>query len=448
MILQVAGGLEAMGVDTSTATEKEILDASRVGKEKYLAMALIRASYRGRYSHLVDDLKNQFTMGHNTYPRNVTAAYNMLLNYRVTRQPQQSTRIINDSESVSFATSERPELATFRCYRCQKKGHYASSCPTKGGDKDVAPAAPEDGAVIEALHQLVLADPPADYGDYEEFYFHQTQCHVNPNWIILDSGSSSDIFCNRKLVSDIRLSSGSLKVHCNAGTKVVRHVATLKNYGTVWFKKEGIANILSMSLVKKKFPVRYGSTKGDHFVVSKPEKDIIFAASASGIYYHDTTNRVMVMVTTVKSNHDGLTNREFEKAKAARRALGLFGYPSQRDFKNMVRSNMIKNCSATSTDINNAHKIFGDDIATLRGKTVTNTPDAVVADYVEIQKEILDMNKAVTIAAAMMLANGLPFAVTRSQKIKFTTTEYVPSRSQPNLIKSFIKIVSLQNTRL
>jgi hypothetical protein len=301
--------------------------------------------------------------------------------------------------------------------------------------------------VTEALQQLVLADPPDDYSDCEGFSFHQAQRHVNPNWIILDSGSTSDIFCNLKLVSNIQLSSGSLKLHCNAGTKVIKHVATLKNYGTVWFNAEGIANRPSMALVKKKFPVKYDSTKGDHFFVSKPEKDIIFAASASGMYYHDTTNRAVVMVNTVKANREGLTDREFEKAKAARRALGLVGYPSPRDFKNMVRSNMIKNCSVTSNDIDNAHKLFGDDIATLRGKTVRNTPEAVVADYVEIPKEILDMNKAVTIAADVMFVNGLPFVVIISRKIKFTRTEYVPSRSQSNLVKSLIKIVSLYKTR-
>jgi hypothetical protein len=249
------------------------------------------------------------------------------------------------------------------------------------------------------------------------------------------------------LVSNIRLSSRSLKVHCNEGTKVVKHAATLRNYGTVWFNEKGLANILSMALVKNKFPVKYDSTKGDHFVVSKPEKDIIFAASASGLYYHDTTKCAVVMVTAVKSNREGLTDREIEKAKAAQRALRLVRYPSPRDFKNMVRSNMIKNCSVTSTDIYKAHKLFDDDIATLRGETVRNTPDTVVANYVEIPMEILDMNKAVTIAADVMFVNGLPFVVTISRKIKFTTTEYVPSRSRSNIVKSIIKIVYLYKTR-
>jgi hypothetical protein len=148
----------------------------------------------------------------------------------------------------------------------------------------------------------------------------------------------------------------------------------------VWFNEDGIANILSMSLLRKKFPVRYNSIAGDQFIVSKPEKDVILSASRSGFYYHDTTNCPVVLVNTVKQNNEGFTEREYNRAKSARRALGLVGYPSPRGFKNMVRSNMIKNCSVTSTDINNAHKLFGDDVATLRGNTVRNTHGPVMAD--------------------------------------------------------------------
>jgi hypothetical protein len=263
----------------------------------------------------------------------------------------------------------------------------------------------------------------------------------------LDTGSTSDIFCNRKLVTDIRLSSGSLKVHCNAGTKVVNNVATLRNYGTAWFNDDGIVNILSMSLVNTNFPVRYDSTTGDQLIVLKPDKDVIFAASSNGLYYHDTTNRAIVMVNTIKVTMEGFADREFERAKAARRALGFVGYPSPRDFKNMVRSTMIKNCTVIPSDIDNAHKLFGDGIATLRGKTVRNTQDAMIADCVAIPKEIMDLNKEVIMAADVMFVNGMLFVTTLSRKIKFSTIEYVPSRSEPNLIKSLLKIITLYKAR-
>jgi hypothetical protein len=155
-----------------------------------------------------------------------------------------------------------------------------------------------------------LPTPPDGYDSYDEFSFPQLHRHVNPNWILIDTGSTSDIFCNRKLVTDIQFSSGSWKVHCNAVTKVVNNVATLLNYGTVWFNEDGIANIMSMSLVRNKFPVRYDSIVGDQFIVSKPDTDVIFSASRSGLYFHDTTKRAVVLVNTSKQNKEGFAEWE------------------------------------------------------------------------------------------------------------------------------------------
>jgi hypothetical protein len=111
-----------------------------VGKEKYLAMSLIRASDQSRYSRFVDDLQNQFTMGYNNYPVNVTAAYDLIINYRLTGQS--TARIINDLESVAFATvekgvafatvekeKEKRDYSKIKCLWCQNKGHFAKHYP-------------------------------------------------------------------------------------------------------------------------------------------------------------------------------------------------------------------------------------------------------------------------------------------------------------------------------
>jgi hypothetical protein len=51
---------------------------------------------------------------------------------------------------------------------------------------------------------------------------------------------------------------------------------TLRNYGRVWYSKDAIANIQSLSNVKARHPVRYDSDSGNEFVVMKPNKDVVF----------------------------------------------------------------------------------------------------------------------------------------------------------------------------
>jgi hypothetical protein len=104
---------------------------------------------------------------------------------------------------------------------------------------------------------------------------------------------------------------------------------------------------------------------------------------------------------------------------------------------------MIKNCPITSTDVANANTIFGPDLATLKGKTVRITPPPVATDYVQIPNEIMSLNRNVTLAIDIMFVNGLPFLVSISRKIKFTTVEYLIGRKQHHLVNSIKKIVNL-----
>jgi hypothetical protein len=144
-----------------------------------------------------------------------------------------------------------------------------------------------------------------DAVDFEGFNFHQAVRCVNPKWILLESQSTTDILNNSDLLSNIHESEQSMTIHCNAGSRRVTLVGTLRNYGEVWYCKDAIANILSLVKVKEQYTVKYESKQGNQFVVVQPHNFVIFKQSPYGLYYHDTSDRAIVMVNTVKESREG-----------------------------------------------------------------------------------------------------------------------------------------------
>ena len=73
--------------------------------------------------------------------------------------------------------------------------------------------------------------------------------------------------------------------------------------------------------------------------------------------------------------------------------MHLLGLPSEREFENMVRSNMIVNCPVTFSNVKNVKYIFCPNITSLKGKSVRRKPASAVTDYVDIPREILESRK-------------------------------------------------------
>ena len=117
-----------------------------------------------------------------------------------------------------------------------------------------------------------------------------------------------------------------------------------------------------------------------------------FQLSPNGLYYFDATDKEnsVLLLKTESENQENFTGREYEEAREARRAMHLLGFLSERDFDNMVRSNMIVNCPVTFDDVKNAKLIFSPDITSLKVKSVRRKPDSVITNYVEIPREILE----------------------------------------------------------
>ncbi len=80
---------------------------------------------------------------------------------------------------------------------------------------------------------------------------------------------------------------------------------------------------------------------------------------------------------------------------------------------------MIKNCPVTARDVDQAEKIFGPDIATLKGKSTRRRPKTVEKDEIEIPPEIVSKHHDLILCFDIMFLNNIPMMASIDRSIRF-----------------------------
>ena len=157
----------------------------------------------------------------------------------------------------------------------------------------------------------------------------KNETNINTSWILLDSQSTVDIFCNKLLLKNIRQVNDELIGRCNAGRIKTNVVGDLPGYGTVWFYAGGIANILSLYRVSSTLHVQYDGRIDNTFTVWKNDGTTrLFKPAPNGLYYCNAKQPegTVLAVTeldpdqmgTVRINMTKYNQRQLKEAKSAR----------------------------------------------------------------------------------------------------------------------------------
>ena len=267
---------------------------------------------------------------------------------------------------------------------------------------------------------------------------------IPKDWVLLDNESTVDMFCNGGLLENIRESEVAMHVHCNAGKRIVKEVGDLKGYGTVWYDRFAIANILSLKNLIARFHVSYDSSSGSGFVVTKPDgSSFAFKMSEHGLHYLDMKvhKSGTVLVNTVEGNRSSYSIAHYRQAVAARKLQIKIGRPSSSDFINIVRNNLLPNCPITVEDIKTAEDIFGTDIGCLQGKTTRRRPHQARIDMVDrLPTEVMARYKNITLCCDVMFINKIPFLITISRNLKFGTVDVMVNQKGETLVEHIRKV--------
>jgi hypothetical protein len=333
------------------ATPAEQKQMKKDATNKYLAYVFLLGCDQTKYGTVNRGLTSQFSLGQDQYPKDITAALDVLTNHKVDQKfydqqqnkrnrdrsnKEQPTPSNEDSKAAGFAQGNE-----IICYCCGKKGHCSPDCD----QKDKIPR--EQWYVNQAMQHLQDTSRISDTDDLTDEMTDDTEsnsvarttssatrrsgitiprqarvenrelatwsglqfqqdthsAHNNPfahlrNVILLDTGSTlKATFMNPDMVTNIQVSKEPVSMTTNAGNKMIGLEATVPGYGRTWFDRNQIANIYGFSHMVDEHRITYDSKKEDAFMVHTNEGIIKFARTPDGLYAYEPSNKYKNYVT-------------------------------------------------------------------------------------------------------------------------------------------------------
>ena len=161
--------------------------------------------------------------------------------------------------------------------------------------------------------------------------------------------------------------------------------------------------------MRKHFRITADTADSNEIVIHlNDHKKMNFRETESGLYLfnkQEEVNHSSDKVTNysflelVEDNRALFTKRQIDAADTAKQLYQHLGMPGYRKFFRMLQQNHIRNCPVTTEDARRAIKIYGPELAHLKGKgTRPKAGQIEIGDLIQLPREIIDNQKYVNIS--------------------------------------------------
>ena len=213
-----------------------------------------------------------------------------------------------------------------------------------------------------------------------------------------------------------------LHFHCNPDTIDTNNIGDLPVYSnTIWYNLKGIANILSLGLVKNHHLVTYKSRYGNEFVIHRPQQPTLNITKAS-IFYHDmrtllsnkNNSHVIVndshsFITQGKEKNKQYTAHDVKISDRERR----FHHTNLQPVKQTpceIDNNILQNFPTVQEDAGMSEEIYGPSVPYLKDKTSHQKFQHVyTVVLLKVPEVIIDRYNNISLCCNLMHTNCIGF---------------------------------------
>ena len=153
------------------------------------------------------------------------------------------------------------------------------------------------------------------------------------NKVLLDSGSSTSIFCNKKYFQVVREAQTQIRIQMNSGS-MIASVCEIPEVGEAYYSDKGMTNIIGLSQMRRKYRITYDSEKEPAFFSYMKNKIVKFPETMDRLYAlnmesktEDDKSDEKSMVTTTEELKELNSNRQIMRARKARDLHHSIGAP-------------------------------------------------------------------------------------------------------------------------